>query len=735
MSSPDLLALLKSTFGYDSFRPPQEEVIAAFLDGRDTVAILPTGAGKSMCFQLPALAREGLTLVVSPLIALMKDQVDALTAHGVPATFLNSTLAPDEIQARTSGLDAGEFRLLYVAPERIFAHRFLDQLARWKVAAVAVDEAHCVSEWGHDFRPEYRQLAQLRDALPEVPFLALTATATARVREDLVEQLRLRDPQVFVASFNRPNLSYAVLPKSKPVRQVYEFVHARPDESGIVYLGSRNAAESLAAALAAEGIAARPYHAGLTGEDRTANQEAFLRDEVRVICATVAFGMGIDKPDVRFVIHADLPKNIEGYYQETGRAGRDGLPADCLLLFGRGDLAKNLRFLDEITEREAAEIARRQLFQMANLGEIDTCRRAALLGYFGEQLEGDNCGGCDNCLAPREEWDATLASRKFLSCLYRIRERGGFDLGINHAVEVLTGAATKKIHKHGHETLSTYGIGRDVPRGRWTLLGRHLIREGYAADSGDQWHTVGLTAKGLAWIRKPTEISLRVPTASDSDPGRIARAGTIACDEGLFQELRTLRKEIADGRNVPPYVVFGDVTLRHLARRYPTDENEFLAVPGIGEKKREEFGEAFLAAIATWLEENERQEFAAEPEPVKPPPLMKAELGLNGTALETLRLFREGGSIAQIASRRDLTEGTICSHLGKAITNGELPDADPRAFYDEATEARIAAAHALLEDPDLTALSPLHQALDGEVSYDILHLYRAFASREKAVCT
>ena len=382
----DLRERLKKYFGFSSFRPLQEEIIRDALAGKDVFAVLPTGGGKSLCFQLPALARPGLTVVVSPLIALMKDQVDALQAAGVPATFLNSSLAAGESRPRLRGLHQGEFRLLYVAPERLMLSGFIEDLQRWSVNLFAIDEAHCISEWGHDFRPEYRQLATLRGLFPEVPTMALTATATERVRGDIVRQLHLREPRCYVASFNRPNLTYRVAAKSGAYEQILNFVGARPRESGIIYCQARKTAESLASKLTADGIRAAPYHAGLDGDERTRNQEAFLRDEVRVVCATIAFGMGINKPNVRFVIHYDLPKNIEGYYQETGRAGRDGLPSECLLLFSPGDRVKYGRFIDEKPDPKEREIARAQLEQIVHYAEVATCRREFLLGYFGEKV-------------------------------------------------------------------------------------------------------------------------------------------------------------------------------------------------------------------------------------------------------------------------------------------------------------------------------------------------------------
>ncbi|MEY4489492.1 MAG: hypothetical protein RIQ79_2000, partial [Verrucomicrobiota bacterium] len=404
----ELLHTLSTTFGYDEFRPLQREIIETSLAGRDVFALLPTGGGKSMCFQLPALHRTGLTVVVSPLIALMKDQVDQMQAAGVAATFLNSSLDSATARSRLAGLHRGEFRLLYVAPERLMLDNWKENLRAWNVQCLAIDEAHCVSEWGHDFRPEFRQIAQLRDLLPEIPIIALTATATERVREDIVKHLRLRNPDVFVASFNRPNLTYKVLAKDEPLKQIIDWVKRREDESGIVYCASRATAERVAESLAARGYAAKPYHAGLEAAERARNQESFLRDETKIICATIAFGMGINKPNVRWVIHYDLPKNIEGYYQETGRAGRDGLPGDCLLLFSGGDIAKQTHFLDEMTDAVEQARARAQLRLMARYGESTGCRRRELLAYFGETFPIDNCAACDNCNEPRETYDGTL---------------------------------------------------------------------------------------------------------------------------------------------------------------------------------------------------------------------------------------------------------------------------------------------------------------------------------------
>src|SRR5437879_7192877 len=429
------LLALKKYFGYDAFRPLQREIIEDALSGRDVFALLPTGGGKSLCFQLPAFLRDGVTIVVSPLIALMKDQVDALRTSGIAATFLNSTLAGNEARERLRGLDRNQFRLLYVAPERLMMENFLGRALNWNIARIAIDEAHCISELGHDFRPEYRELKKLRTHFPDVPIMALTATATERVRDDIIKQLMLHAPRCYVASFNRPNLTYRVVAKSSAYQQVLDFIRAHPNDSGIVYCASRKSTNALAEKLTKDGIKALPYHAGMESRERTRNQEAFLRDDARVITATIAFGMGINKPNVRFVIHYDLPKNIEGYYQETGRAGRHGLPSECVLLLSVGDVVKQDKFIDEKTDPKEKKIARGQLQQMVHYAECAGCRRRELLRYFGEKWPEQNCGGCDNCLAPRETFDGTVAAQKFLSCVYRVHEKNGFGFGLNHIVD------------------------------------------------------------------------------------------------------------------------------------------------------------------------------------------------------------------------------------------------------------------------------------------------------------
>ncbi|MCH6255207.1 DNA helicase RecQ [Puniceicoccaceae bacterium K14] len=605
ISDETIGSTLKKYFGHDSFRPLQEDIVKDFLNDQDVFALLPTGGGKSLCYQLPAVIADGLTVVISPLIALMKDQVDGLIANGVSATFLNSSLGKTEGRQRYAKLFAGEYRILYVAPERLMLSGFLDDLKKWNVARFAVDEAHCISEWGHDFRPEYRQLANLRKLFPSLPFMALTATATDRVRSDIVKQIQLEKANRYVASFNRPNLHYRVEPKQAVFRQILSFVQKRPFDSGIIYCYSRKATEQLATKLQQEGVEAIHYHAGLTPNKRAENQEAFIRDEIKVICATIAFGMGIDKPNVRYVIHQDIPKNIEGYYQETGRAGRDGLPSECVMYFSPGDVAKQFQFIADKSDPQEREVAKEQLRQIVSYAESSLCRRKELMNYFSEEWTQPNCASCDNCQNPRESFDGTVTAQKFLSCVFRVHQASRFGVGINHIVDILLGSRNEKILKWGHNRLTTYDIGNEHKRQAWQIFGRELVRLGYLDQNSENYGALTLTEQGRLALRNRTPVSLTKPILSEAARRpRAASTSDIICDEDLFAILRTLRKELADEQGVPPYIVFSDVTLREMARYFPIDEDQLSDISGVGMKKLEQYGEAFIEAIQEYLDMN-----------------------------------------------------------------------------------------------------------------------------------
>jgi ATP-dependent DNA helicase RecQ len=713
-----LLSLLKEHFGFDSFLPLQKEIIRDSQNGRDVFVLLPTGGGKSLCFQLRALAQPGLTVVVSPLIALMKDQVDALTAAGVPATFLNSSLDGREIRDRGRALNAGQYRILYVAPERIMMHGFLPALRRWNVSLIAVDEAHCVSDWGHDFRPEYRQLSALREQFPEVPLMALTATATERVREDIVRYLQLRDPAYHVGSFNRPNLTYRVVPKAGPYSQILEFLRLRRNESGIVYCQSRRGAEAVAERLSNDGVKARPYHAGLTPAERTRNQESFVRDDVHVICATIAFGMGINKPNVRFVLHRDLPKSIENYYQETGRAGRDGLPAECLLLFSNGDAGKYLRFFDEITDSHEREVARKKLDEMVWYAETTVCRRKELLAYFGEEYAHENCGACDNCHSPRKSVDGTTLARKFLETLLAIRKKSGFSVGAAHVTEVLTGGGSEKLVRWRHHELTVHGCGKERTRPQWSDIARELVRQGYLYRDSERFNVLELTEKGRAVLAG--RVQVRLPEGAETSPLEVQPA--LESDEVLFEALRALRKKLADERDVPAYVVFSDVALRQMARDYPTNQREFMRISGVGTAKLREFGPIFLEEIAQHLHSHDRLTFSKA--------ISAASRSLGDSLCDTLRRFRAGASPEGIARERRFVLGTIMNHLALAAESGETIDLG--RFLTEKEQTELEAAFQAIGWQNLIGV---RERLGGRIDYNLLRIYRALRAPEAEVDT
>jgi ATP-dependent DNA helicase RecQ len=601
VSSDALAAVLEKFWGYSSFRPLQREAMSAILAGRDSLVVLPTGGGKSICFQAPALVRDGLAVVVSPLISLMKDQVDTLVGNGVPAAFLNSTLSSDDRRAVAEGVRAGRYRLLYVSPERLVGEggeAFRSWLSRCPVSFVAVDEAHCISQWGHDFRPEYRQLSGLRQQFPAASLHAFTATATARVRHDIVSQLALKDPVELVGSFDRANLLYRVLPRQTLKTQVQEVLARHRGEGGIIYCTSRREVEALAAWLDEHGVRARPYHAGLEDATRSRNQDAFLEEEIDVIVATVAFGMGIDRSDVRFVIHAGAPQSLEHYQQESGRAGRDGLEAECVLIYSAADFMKWRLMLER--NGELTDSARRLLRDMERYAASVGCRHRHLVGYFGERYERVDCGACDYCLGELESVaDAAEVARKVLSCVARVGQR----FGTAHVASVLCGSESEQVSARRHNELSTFGLLKDAPLPEVRGYIEQLIAQGFLRQTDDQYPVIGLTREGVQLLKDaaaaPVSLSRQRRIVREREPRR-SRAEAEAwdgVDRDLFEKLRAVRMTIARARGVPPYVIFHDTTLRDMARTRPTTMEQLRTVYGVGARKAEDLGEAFLAVL------------------------------------------------------------------------------------------------------------------------------------------
>ena len=592
--------LLHSVFGYPAFRGDQEAIVDHLIAGGDALVLMPTGGGKSLCFQIPAMLRTGTAIVVSPLIALMQDQVETLTQLGVKAAFLNSTMDGRASNEMERSLLAGELDLLYVAPERLLTPRFIDLLARTRIALFAIDEAHCVSQWGHDFRPEYRQLTILHERFPGVPRIALTATADGPTRNEIIERLALEGARRFVASFDRPNIRYCIVEKNEPRHQLAEFLAGRKQDAGIVYCLSRKRVEETAAFLAGKGFDALPYHAGLDTATRAANQKRFLQEEGVVMVATIAFGMGIDKSNVRFVAHMDLPKSMEGYYQETGRAGRDGLPAEAWMTYGMADVVMLRQMVDgSDAGEERKRLERQKLDALLGFCESTRCRRQTLLEYFGEKLPKP-CGNCDNCLDPPATWDGTTAAQKALSCVYRTGQR----FGVAHLVDVLLGKATEKVQQFGHSRLPTFGIGGELSDLQWRGVFRQLAATGLLSVDIEGFGGLKLTAGSKAVLKGEQTVTLRLQAAARAkktrrDPAvRSAENNAIPSqDEALWQRLRETRLRLAREQGVPPYVIFHDATLREMLTQRPQSLREFGTISGVGERKLEKYGEAFLGVL------------------------------------------------------------------------------------------------------------------------------------------
>jgi ATP-dependent DNA helicase RecQ len=707
--------ILQGTFGYEEFRPLQQDVISNVLNKRDTLVIMPTGGGKSLCYQIPAMIFNGLTVVISPLISLMKDQVEQLDEFGVPAVFLNSTLTPDEYHYNVSKLRAGEVDLLYLAPETLMMEGTRRLLNDLNVECFTIDEAHCISEWGHDFRPEYRQLAEVRKTFPNAVCLALTATATPRVRDDIQQILEMRDSAVFVASFDRKNLLLKVADKENPTDQILDFLYTRPKQSGIIYCFSRRQVDELYQELKSEGHSVRPYHAGLSEKDRTSNQDAFIRDDARIIVATIAFGMGINKPDVRFVIHHDMPQNIEAYYQQIGRAGRDGLQADCLLLYSYSDKQKIQYFINQ-KEGNEKKVAEKHLEDIIHYLEYDGCRRKPLMKYFGEEYKKDECGMCDNCLRQKGDLqDYTVQAQKYLSCVVRTGER----FGAYHVADVLRGSKAKKILQLKHDELSTYAIGLEWSKNQWIQLSRLLIRRGYLEKDADHGY-MKLTAEAAAVLKgdeRVTGVLDRTQTAGKGE-SRPKTSSDVEnrYNEHLFEELRKKRKELADEQEIPPYVIFPDTTLMEMSYYYPQDEEKMMGIYGVGSAKLKKYGAPFLKIIREFCEEKgiDERSGAITKKVVKTSSKQKHEL--------VGEEYNSGKSIDHLAEQYGVKPATILSNLKKYLDEGNSLNPDGILAASELSQRKIDEVYASMKKVGPEMLKPIYEELNKTVDYNELRI-------------
>jgi ATP-dependent DNA helicase RecQ len=706
MNSTAASILLQKNFGFQSFRNNQESIVNNVLQRRDTFVLMPTGGGKSLCYQLPALMFEGLTIVISPLIALMKDQVDALRLNGIPAAYLNSTLSQEQQESIKGQMMTNELKLLYLAPERLLKtdREFLSFLKRLKISLFAIDEAHCISQWGHDFRPEYLMLSRLKKEFPNVPFIALTATADKLTQKDIVEKLELQNGTRFVSSFNRPNIRYSVEPKQKSFERLLDFLKSRPDDSGIIYCLSRASTEKLAKDLRDAGYQALPYHAGLDKEVRAKNQDKFLKDKVKIVVATIAFGMGIDKSNVRFVVHMDLPKSIEGYYQETGRAGRDGLPSEALLFYSYADVNKLRGFAEVEGNRNQTQINLKKLEKMAGFGELSFCRRKFLLNYFDEEAP-DYCGNCDICLTKPDLFDATIIAQKALSAVSRLREQ----FGAGYIIEFLRGSASEKI-RYEHRDIKTFGIGADISKEDWTKYIHELVGRGYLKKSEGQYPVLQMTQKSQLVLRGLEKVML----TKSKEKIEVVQAIDSAYEIQLFNQLKELRRKIAEESNIPAYIVLSDATLIELSTFLPLNPQEIGQISGFGEMKLAKYGEAFLTVILEYCHE---KKLSSKIHLKKPKRIKKENREkITDTKLETLNLYKNGKEIAQIAAHRNLSIVTIETHLAFFIENGEL---NINEFVSPEKFNKI--QNAIQQHGD-KVLAPIRESLGEEFSYRELRM-------------
>ncbi len=714
-------SILKTTFGFDTFRPLQREVIENVLARRDTLAIMPTGGGKSLCYQIPSLVFDGLTVVVSPLISLMKDQVEQLRAFGVPALFLNSSLSPQEYQENIEYVKRGEVKLLYVAPETLLTPRIFSLLSspstgsgqRLQVDLFTIDEAHCISEWGHDFRPEYRQLVEIRQRFPKAACLALTATATPRVRTDISSTLKFTTTNEFVASFNRENLYIEVTPKRDAMKQTIQFLDRFKDQSGIIYCFSRKQVDELAAYLTSKGYSVRPYHAGLEDSERRRNQEAFIRDDAQIIVATIAFGMGINKPNVRFIIHYDLPKSIEGYYQEIGRAGRDGLPAHCLLLYSYADVAK-LNYFVEQKEGEERRVAMQHLNAIVKYAEDEfNCRRKPLLTYFGESFSANNCSNCDNCTsAPAALTDVTIPAQKLLSCVKRTGER----FGAVHIADVLIGSMNEKVVKFGHDKVSTHGIGKELNQKQWTHLARQLTQMGYLNQDGE-YRSLSLSPRAIDALKNRTKIYGMIEEVHERIKKNGKQKVELEYNNALFALLRSKRKEMADELGVPPYVIFSDKTLVEMAAYYPQSLASMLDVSGVGQVKARQYGEAFLGVIQSYCAQHKIVEKKKES--------VRDKSDANRRYFIVGEAFNAGEGIESLRERYQVSIGTIIDHLTRyAAAGNKLRNSDEFKAYASTSKEEQDAVFAAFDELGTDFLKPIFDRLNGTLNYDKLKTLR-----------